>query len=187
MTAPEITNPPRILVAGIGNIFLGDDAFGCEVARRLASETWPAHVRVADFGIRSLDLAFTMLDGVDRTIFIDAAPRGGEPGTLYRIEPDCNGLQVDVDAHSMNPMSVLALVKAMGGELGEAPGEVLVVGCEPGSCEERMGLSEAVAASVEAAATLVRELILEAEHEWRKNSQGRGAGGSNLRTHRQPA
>jgi hydrogenase maturation protease len=155
----------RILVAGIGNIFLGDDAFGCEVARRVASAAWPEHVRVADFGIRSLDLAFAMLDGVERTIFVDAVPRGGVPGTLYTIQPDCNGIPVNVDAHGMSPMSVLALVKAMGGELGE----VLIVGCEPESCEERMGLSETVAASVDAAAAMVGELIVEVKHESRNN------------------
>jgi hydrogenase maturation protease len=174
---------PRILVAGIGNIFLGDDAFGCEVARRLARETFPDEVRVTDFGIRSLDLAFAMLDGVERTIFIDATARGGAPGTLYTIEPDCNIVPVDMDAHGMNPMSVLGLVKAMGGEL---PG-ILIVGCGPESCEERMGLSETVAASVDAAAGMVRELILEAEHESRNDPQRHGAGGGDLRNLRQPA
>lgn len=174
---------PRTLVAGIGNIFLGDDAFGCEVAQRMAAAAWPDYVRVVDFGIRSLDLAFAMLDGVDRTIFIDAAPRGGAPGTLYTIQPDCSGIPVDVDAHGMSPMSVLALVKAMGGELPE----ILIVGCEPESCEERMGLSEVVAASVDAAAAMVRDLIVEAEHESRNNPEGHGAGGGYLRSHRQPA
>jgi hydrogenase maturation protease len=174
---------PRILVAGIGNIFLGDDAFGCEVARRLAREGMPEHVVVVDYGIRSLDLAFAILDGVDRTIFIDATPRGGMPGTLYKIAPDTEGLTADVDAHGMNPMSVLGLVKAMGGETGE----ILIVGCEPQSCEERMGLSDVVAAAVDGAAEMVRELIVEAEHESRNNPERHGAGGGNLWHHRQPA
>ncbi len=80
--------PPRILIAGIGNIFLGDDAFGSEVARRLAAQPIPDGVRVVDFGIRGFDLAYALIDGYDATILVDATPRGGSPGTLYLIEPD---------------------------------------------------------------------------------------------------
>src|SRR6516225_7125141 len=82
---------PRILVAGIGNIFLGDDAFGVEVARRLAARPQPDGVRVADFGIRGIDLTYALLDGYETVILVDATPRGGQPGTLYVIEPDVGG------------------------------------------------------------------------------------------------
>jgi len=156
---------PRILIAGIGNIFLGDDAFGSEVARHLLlSRKLPDEVRVVDFGIRGLDLAYALLDGYDVTILVDATPRGGEPGTLYTIEPDLSGLD-DLDAqgamietHGMNPMKVLGMVKSMGGEFKR----ILLVGCEPEQLdaeEERMGLSEPVAAAVDEAINLVESLV----------------------------
>ena len=123
---------PSILVAGIGNIFLGDDAFGSEVARRLAQCKLPDEVRVVDFGIRGFDLAYALLDGYEVTVFIDATPRGGEPGTLYTIEPDLNGLDhldaegMMVETHGMNPMKVLGMVKSMGGDQA-----YLAVGASP--------------------------------------------------------
>src|SRR5882672_1813652 len=93
MSAPtKIMTKPRILVAGIGNIFLGDDAFGSEVARKLQQCSLPKDVRVVDFGIRGFDLAYALLDGHEVTILVDATPRGGEPGTLYTIEPDLSEL-----------------------------------------------------------------------------------------------
>lgn len=156
---------PRILVAGIGNIFLGDDAFGSEVARRLISRKMPDGVRVVDFGIRGLDLVYALLDGSDTTILVDATPRGGEPGTLYTIEPDLSELDhpdaqaMAIEPHGMNPMKVLGMVKSMGGELGR----ILLVGCEPASVcadgEEWMGLSEPVAAAVNEAMGLVESLV----------------------------
>src|SRR5215469_10021852 len=121
---------PRILVAGVGNIFLGDDAFGSEVARRMLMRQWPAHVRVEDFGIRSFDLAFALGDGYDAVILVDAAPRGGAPGTLYTIQPDLGELggqpaeAAAIETHAMNPMRVLAVAHRMGEEIGR----VLVVG-----------------------------------------------------------
>jgi hydrogenase maturation protease len=155
---------PRILIAGIGNIFLGDDGFGSEVARRLAGKTFPPEVRVVDFGIRGFDLAYALMDGYDVTIFIDATPRGGEPGTLYTIEPDLselNGLderQMMVEPHGMNPMKVLAIVKAMGGEFKR----ILLVGCEPatlGPEEGKLGLSEPVEAAVGGAVRVIESLV----------------------------
>src|SRR5438045_8939975 len=98
-----------ILVAGIGNIFLGDDAFGSKVARRLAYRPVPQHVHVVDFGIRGLDLVYALLDGYDAVILIDATPRGGSPGTLYTIEPDLAELSktsAQLEAHGMDPMRV---------------------------------------------------------------------------------
>lgn len=158
---------PRILVAGIGNIFHGDDAFGSEVARRLLSRTLPDEVRIVDYGIRGLDLAYALMDGYDVTILVDATPRGeGEPGTLYTIEPDLSELDEEnergamIETHGMNPLSVLRLVKSMGGEFKR----ILLVGCEPeppGADEERMGLSEPVAAAVGEAASVVESLVRE--------------------------
>jgi hydrogenase maturation protease len=144
-----------ILIAGIGNIFLGDDAFGVEVARKLASREWPEGVRAVDFGIRGFDLAFALLDGVDLTIIVDATPRGGAPGTLYLIEPDTSHVTADVDAHSMNPLAVLQLVKTMGGEFRR----LLVVGCEPESCDESMGLSASVEDALDRAVAMIEELV----------------------------
>jgi hydrogenase maturation protease len=155
---------PTILIAGIGNIFLGDDAFGCEVVKRLGERAWPDNVRVVDFGIRGFDLAYALLDGYDVTIFVDATPRGLEPGTLYTIEPELEKIEnIDVvggmvDAHSMDPMKVLSMVKSMGGEFKK----ILLVGCEPatfGPEEGQMGLSEPVEAAVDRAVKVVESLV----------------------------
>jgi hydrogenase maturation protease len=155
---------PSILVAGIGNIFLGDDAFGCEVVKRLSERTWPDNVRVVDFGIRGFDLAYALLDGYDVTIFVDATPRGEEPGTLYTIEPEVdeieslNEQEAMVETHGMNPMKVLQMVKSMGGQFKR----ILLVGCEPGTFgpeEGQMGLSAPVEAAVDQAVIVVESLI----------------------------
>ena len=159
-----ISLAPSILIAGIGNIFLGDDAFGVEVAQRLAGRKLPERVKVVDFGIRGFDLAYALLDGSDVTILVDACPRGGTPGTLYVIEPDLNALNSSeaeasaVDAHSMNPMNVIRMAKSMGGDLKR----ILLVGCEPatlGPEEGQMGLSESVAAVVDEAAKTIEMLV----------------------------
>jgi len=155
---------PTILIAGIGNIFLGDDAFGVEVAQRLASRKLPSRVKVTDFGIRGFDLAYALLDGPDVTILVDACPRGGTPGTVYVIEPDLNSLNTPeaehaaLDAHSMNPMNVIRMAKSMGGELKR----ILLVGCEPetlGPEEGQMGLSAPVAAAVDEAVKVVESIV----------------------------
>jgi hydrogenase maturation protease len=153
----------EILVAGIGNIFLGDDAFGVEVAQRLARRPLPGGVRVVDYGIRSFDLAFALLDERDLTILVDALPRGGAPGTLYVVEPDLDALDApgaaQVEAHVMNPLVVLQLVRSMGGR----PKRVLVVGCEPdpGTLDDegQMGLSAPVEAAIDEAVGLVESLV----------------------------
>jgi hydrogenase maturation protease len=171
-----IPNPrrPSILVAGIGNIFMGDDAFGSEVARRLMERTLPEIVRVVDFGIRGFDLTYALLDGPDVTIFIDATPRGEAPGTLYTIEPDLSELDEEdgeaqgamIEPHGMNPLKVLRLAKSMGGEFKR----ILLVGCEPAPLlteEGEMGLSEPVQAAVGEAVLMVESLIakiLEEKH-----------------------
>jgi len=155
---------PSILVAGIGNIFLGDDAFGVEVARRMAGLDLPASVRVADFGIRGFDLAYALQDGYETTILVDACPHGEAPGTLYVIEPDLEALDgpdaapATVEAHAMNPMNVLRMAKAMNIEIKN----VLLVGCEPetlGGEEGQMGLSAPVEAAVDEAVKLVASLV----------------------------
>jgi hydrogenase maturation protease len=155
---------PRILIAGIGNIFLGDDAFGVEVTRRLQAREWPAQVRVTDFGIRGYDLAYALLEGYETTILIDACPRGEPAGTLYVIEPELQDLatadepQGMVEAHSLNPLNVLRLVTSMGGSLRK----VLLVGCEPetlGPEEGQMGLSATVESVIEEAVKLVESIV----------------------------
>jgi hydrogenase maturation protease len=158
------TLAPAILVAGIGNIFLGDDGFGVEVARRLSGRGLPEKVRVADFGIRGLDLAYALMDGPEVTILIDAYPRQSAPGTVYVVEPDLSSLDlpelphVAVDAHSMDPVTVLRMAKSMGAPLNR----ILLVGCEPASFgpeEGQMGLSEPVEAAAEKAVKLTEALV----------------------------
>jgi hydrogenase maturation protease len=170
-----MTERQRILVAGIGNIFLGDDAFGSEVARRLLARELPIEVRVVDFGIRGFDLAYALLDGYDVTIFVDATPRGEAPGTLYTIEPDLseldemNAQSSMVEPHGMNPLKVLAMVRAMGGEFKR----ILLVGCEPAPLEledGQMGLSEPVKAAVEQAVLLVESLVTKILAEERQSA-----------------
>jgi hydrogenase maturation protease len=155
----------KILVAGIGNVFLGDDGFGVEVASRLSDSEFPEGVKVRDFGIRGYDLAYALLEGYGLTILVDAAPRGSPPGTLYVIEPEMgqNASQpqgVALDAHAMNPVAVLRLAQSMG----PVSGRILLVGCEPatlGGEEGQMGLSETVAAAVDEAVVLVKKLVAE--------------------------
>ena len=169
-----MTAQPRILVAGIGNIFLGDDAFGSEVARRLIERrSLPVEARVVDFGIRGFDLTYALLDGYDVTVFVDATPRGAEPGTLYTIEPDLRELdETDaqaalVEPHGMNPLKVLAVVKSMGGQLKR----ILLVGCEPAPLESEegvMGLSEPVEAAVDEAVEMVEALVADILEEERR-------------------
>ncbi len=169
-----MTPQPHILIAGIGNIFMGDDAFGSEVARRLMERNWPDEVRVVDFGIRGFDLTYALLDGYEVTIFIDATPRGEAPGTLYTIEPDLSELDdggdnaqgAMIEPHGMNPLKVLRLAKSMGGEFKR----ILLVGCEPAPMEAEegeMGLSAPVQAAVDEAVLMVEALvrqILEEKH-----------------------
>jgi hydrogenase maturation protease len=150
-----------VLVAGVGNIFLGDDGFGVEVARRLSAEPLPENVRVADYGIRGVHLAYQLLDGYDTLILVDAVSRGEPPGTVFVIEPDLglgtplNGVPPAMNAHDLDPASVLGLVRHLGGRIDR----VLVVGCEPQQTDERIGLSEPVQRAVGEAARLVRELL----------------------------
>jgi len=162
-TAP-LPAAKKILVAGIGNIFLGDDGFGVEVAQRLEKITFPAGVRITDFGIRGFDLAYALMEGYETTILIDAYPGDVNPGTVSLIEPDLASLHSPnpqgafADAHSMNPVSVLRMAAGMGAQLHR----VLLVGCVPatlGPEEGQMGLSEPVSAAIDGAVQLVEDLV----------------------------
>ena len=154
----------RILIAGIGNIFLGDDAFGVEVASILARRKFPQGVRVTDFGIRGFDLAYALMEGYETTILVDAYPGAGQPGTLFVVEPDLQNLDSAgtqpgfVDPHGMNPLNVLRMAVNMGAQLKR----VLLVGCVPatlGPEEGKMGLSEPIEAAVGEAVQLVDSLV----------------------------
>ncbi|WP_416052023.1 hydrogenase maturation protease [Cupriavidus basilensis] len=168
-----------ILVAGIGNVFLGDDGFGVEVVQRLSARqaasalpAFPPSVVLADFGIRGIDLCYALLDGVDAAILIDATQRGGAPGSLYVIEPsaqetapaaaaDPYACPVLMSPHDMDPARVLQAVRMMGG----ACADIVVIGCEPADFgmedggQGRMGLSEPVAAAVDRAVALVESMV----------------------------
>jgi len=173
--------PRRVLVAGIGNVFLGDDGFGVEVVRRVDAAELPPAVDVADYGIRGLHLAYELLDGRhDTLIMVDAVPLDGPPGTLAVLDvgdaaADTGGAAPDigadtgadtgagaaadtaaavVDGHGMDPLTVLRLLHRLGGAVDRA----LVVGCRPESVDERMGLSPPVAAAVPEAVRLVAEV-----------------------------
>jgi len=155
---------PRILVACIGNIFLGDDGFGTEVARRLASRPLPADVVLKDFGIRGVDLSYALLEPYELVILVDACAQGGEPGSVYLIAPDTSDSDVSgrvpasLDMHGMNTMNVLRTIQSMG----SAPSRILIVGCEPadlGGEEGRLGLSDPVHAAVDEAIAMIETLI----------------------------
>jgi hydrogenase maturation protease len=167
----------RMLIAGVGNIFLGDDGFGVEVARRLATADLPDWVTVADYGISGMHLAYDLAEGYESTILVDATPRGGEPGTVYVLELDtgapstaaapapstaaapaaaaAGGAVPQLDAHGMQPDVVLGMLNLLGAE----PGRVFLVGCEPASTDEGIGLSEPVTAAVDEAARAVLDLV----------------------------
>ncbi len=165
----------RILVAGIGNVFLGDDGFGVEVAQLLLRRELPETVDVVDFGIRGFDLAYALMDGYDACILIDALPNGEEPGTVYVLEPDLSAEDFKEDAcsplptHHMNPMQVFRLVRFMGGELKR----ILLVGCEPATLEcadWQPGLSQAVQGAIAEAARLVERLVAQVLQEARESN-----------------
>ena len=179
----------RMLIAGVGNIFLSDDGFGVEVASRLATADLPDWVRVADYGISGMHLAYDLAEGYESTILVDATPRGGEPGTVYVMELDTgvpspadapgappapapgapapgapgapvagSGVPV-LDAHGMQPDVVLGMLNLLGAE----PGRVFLVGCEPASTDEGIGLSEPVSAAVDEAVRIVLDLVRTAD------------------------
>ncbi len=145
-----------VLVAGVGNIFLGDDAFGSEVARGLEGNPMPHGIRVVDYGIGGIHLAYDLLDGVDLLVLIDAVEHGKPPGTvsIIEVDPDQVG-SAALDSHAMDPAAVLANVRRLGGTVPRT----LIVACQPSECSERIGLSTVVAAAVEPAIDAVTELL----------------------------
>jgi hydrogenase maturation protease len=146
----------RVLVAGVGNLFLGDDGFGPEVARRLAAGTVPEGVRVVDYGIRGMHLAYDLLDGYDALVLVDAIPGPGRPGELRVLEVRADDLgEGAFDAHGMDPVTVLANLDALGGTLPRT----FVVGCQPANLEEGIGLSAPVRDAVDPAVEEVRKLL----------------------------
>jgi hydrogenase maturation protease len=148
---------PRILVAGIGNVFSSDDGFGCEVARQLAGSALPDGVRVVDYGIRGMHLAYDLLEPWDALVLVDAVPDRGSPGAVELIEigPEHVGGGAAVDAHSMDPATVLSTLTALGGRL---PPGTLLVGCQVADLGEGMGLTAPVAAAVDVAVRAVQML-----------------------------
>ncbi|MET8984641.1 hydrogenase maturation protease [Nonomuraea wenchangensis] len=149
----------RVLVAGIGNVFLGDDGFGVEVVRRMDASALPGSVVVADYGIRGVHLAYELLGGAyDTLIMVDAVEIDGPPGTVAVLEIDDEPAPEDalppVNGHGMHPQAVLDLLGKLGGRVPR----VLLVGCRPQTIDEVMGLSEPVAAAVEGAVAAVTAL-----------------------------
>jgi hydrogenase maturation protease len=162
----------RVLIAGVGNIFLGDDGFGVQVAERLAGRDLPDGVLVGDYGISGMHLAYDLADGIGTAILVDAVPRGGQPGTVYVIEPALPATQAGetagtagtdlaapaaafFDGHGMQPDVVLSMLGTLGGQVDR----VLIVGCEPASVDYGIGLSPQVAGAVDEAVKVVLRLI----------------------------
>jgi hydrogenase maturation protease len=173
-TAPGPAGPGQLLIAGVGNIFLGDDGFGVEVAERLATAALPEWVQVADYGIRGMHLAYDLAARYDSAILVDAMPRGGSPGTVYVVEPALADIpepgarpgRADevgailagspmLDAHGMQPDVVLRMLAT----LGAGDRQVLLVGCEPEQLSYGIGLSPPVAAAVDEAVRVVLDLV----------------------------
>lgn len=147
----------RILVAGIGNIFLGDDGFGPEVIRHIPKEFAEPRVQVADYGIRGMHLAYDLLDGCEALVLVDAVPDQGKPGTVHVFEADLESLTstARLDAHAMDPGAVFASLTALGG----TPPYTVVIGCEIDSVEEGIGLSDAVGAAVPEAVRAIETVV----------------------------
>ncbi|WCB95118.1 Hydrogenase 2 maturation protease [Baekduia alba] len=158
MRVPE----KQILVAGVGNAWLQDDAFGGECARRFEARGVPDGVTVMDFGTGGLDLAYEIMRGYDALVLLDASRQGGAPGTLYVLEPDMEELGKPIEdgdvinPHGMDPQTMLRFVGAIGG----FSGRVVVIGCEPGEVDDvGLGLTPAVEGAVDRALALVSETL----------------------------
>jgi hydrogenase maturation protease len=162
-----------ILVAGIGNIFLSDDGFGVEVANRFAQRVLPHGVRVEDFGIRGVHLAYELLEGYDALVLVDAVDLRDAPGTLSVMEPELDATyggdedSPGMDAHSMSPEVVLGTLARLGGTVER----ILVIGCQPATFEEGIGLSPAVADAVNPAVELCSQLVAEVLRPVRKEAR----------------
>jgi hydrogenase maturation protease len=154
----------RVMIAGVGNMFMKDDGFGSAVIKKILDKKFPEGVEVKDFGTGGLKLAYDLMKGYDGLILIDASRRGGQPGTLYVIEPDENDINPDlekggpIDPHGADPATVLRFVKS----IGSWPAKVVIVGCEPETVDDfEIGLSEPVNASIDKAVDMVEDIIKE--------------------------
>ena len=151
----------RILVAGVGNVFLRDDAFGVEVVKLLAERPQPPGVQIKEYGIRGVHLVYELLDGYELFVLVDAAPRGEPPGTVtvLEVELPSPGAQPVIDAHSLTPDAIFGLLSSLGGH----PGRCLVVACEPAEIDAGMGLSDPVRAALPHAVRVVEEILAQAD------------------------
>lgn len=162
--APFAAPPGRTLIAGVGNIFLGDDGFGVEAVRRLGEHPLPEGVEVVDAGVRGIHLAYQMLDGYHTVLLVDATARGTEPGTLHLLDATDPAVtrprDTALDGHHMTPDAVLALLDTLSaGTGGRRPRRVMVLGCEPADLAEGIGLSRPVEAAVDEAVRMIRQLV----------------------------
>jgi len=150
----------RILVAGVGNVFLSDDAFGVEVVRLLVERPQPPGVQIRDYGIRGVHLVYELLDGYDLFVLVDAAPRGEVPGTVSVLEVELPSPEAQpvIDAHSLTPDAIFGLLSSLGGR----PGRNLVVACEPAEVDPGMGLSDPVREALPHAVRAVEEILAQA-------------------------
>lgn len=157
ITDTDATDAGRaLLIAGVGNIFLSDDGFGPEVVRRLHAGPLPDGVEAADYGVGGIHLVYDLLDGCETLVLVDAMPRGGRPGDVYVVEAgDEPASGVALDAHGMDPGAVFASLRRLGGRVPRT----LVIGCEPATTEERIGLSPVVAGAVDVAVAAVHDLV----------------------------
>jgi hydrogenase maturation protease len=144
----------RVLIAGVGNLFLGDDGFGPEVVRRLTQTALPPGVRAVDYGIRGMHLAYDLLDGYDALILVDAVPAREAPGTVTVLEVSDLGVD-DFDPHGMNPVAVLSSVRRLGGTLPPT----YLVGCAAADADDGIGLSAPVEAAVPVALGTIHALL----------------------------
>ncbi|HJZ02820.1 MAG TPA: hydrogenase maturation protease [Streptosporangiaceae bacterium] len=150
----------RILVAGVGNVFLSDDAFGVEVVRLLVERPQPPGVQIRDYGIRGVHLVYELLDGCDLFVLVDAAPRGEVPGTVSVLEVELPSPEAQpvIDAHSLTPDAIFGLLSSLGGHSGRN----LVVACEPAEVDAGMGLSDPVQEALPHAVRAVEEILAQA-------------------------
>ena len=161
-TGPDATR--RTLVAGVGNIFQRDDAFGVEVIRLLADTPRPAGVEIADFGIRGVHLVYELLGGCDLFVLVDVVQRGHAAGTVTVLEVDPEHMPPGgavMDGHGLAPDQIFSMLTAMGAR----PGRTLVVACEPADVSEGMGLSDQVQEALPAAVRAVEEILDQVKQE----------------------
>ncbi len=171
-TEAGVAPPARVLVAGVGNVLLGDDGFGVVVANRLLAAPLPPGVSVMEFGVRALHLAFELMNPYELVVLVDAMARGAAPGTVFVIEPSLDELDDGLlpDAHGLHPAAVLRMARALGARTDH----IRIVGCQPAKLEEHIGLSAPVQMAVEESVRIVHDLLRErpAEEQAQANRTG---------------